>query len=74
MTVLPSFGGRYEHQNESKVPVIYGPSQFYYVANFTGGQCYTAIKQMWGFVGFILQPEMKLYKIVPDPTINTSKR
>ncbi len=27
------------------------------------------IKQIRGFVGFILQPDLKLRKIVPDPTI-----
>ena len=61
--------GRYE----SKEPVIYGPSNFYQVANFTGGQCYTAIKQIRGFVGSILQPDWKLPKIVPDPRINTER-
>ena len=35
-------------------------------------QVYT-IKQIRGFVEFILQPDLKLIKIVPDPTINTER-
>ena len=33
----------------------------------------TSIKQIRGFGGLILQPEMKPPKIVPDPAINTER-
>ena len=46
---------------------------FVYMARFSKSG-YHAIKQIWGFVGFILQPEMKPPKSVPARTINTSKR
>ena len=50
-------------QSRSEFPVIYD------VVHMTRFSCsmYNVIKQIRVFVGFILQPEMKLLKIVPDP-------
>ena len=60
------FGCRCEQQNERKVSVIYGPVKFWPLLVI-------AIKQIRGFVGLILQPEMEPPKIVPDPRINTER-
>ena len=49
-----------------KVPVIYGRGNLQTAS-------VTSIKQIRGFVGFILQPEMKLLENRPRPLINIER-